>query len=88
MNTPTEAVCVNSLTGCETTANGVLKHPGRSMSVQRVVAHLSLQRREFAGEVPHHMLMMVVVSEVHVVLDYFTLYVRVSVHLNKDFDYV
>ena len=34
------------------------------------------------------MLMMVVVSEVHVVLVYFTLHVRVSVHLNKDLDHV
>ena len=34
MDTTTEAVCVNSLTGCETTADGVPKHLGRSMSVQ------------------------------------------------------
>ena len=47
-----------------------------------------LQRREFAGEVPHHVLVMVVISEVHVVLVYFTLYVQVSVHLNEDLDHV
>ena len=88
MNTPTEAVWVNSLTGCETTADGVPKCQGRSMSVQWVVAHLSLQRWEFAGEVPHHVLVMVVVSEVHVVLVYFTLHVQVSVRLNDDFDHV
>ena len=50
--------------------------------------HLSLQRWEFTGEVPRHVLMMVVVSEVHVVLVYFTLHVTVSVHLNKDLDHI
>ena len=53
-----------------------------------MVTHLSLQRREFAGEVPHHVLMMVVVSEVHVVLVYFTLHMQVSVYLNEDVDHV
>ena len=53
-----------------------------------MVAHLSLQRREFAGEVPHHMLIMVVISEVHVVLVYLILHVTVSVHLNKDLDHI
>ena len=56
--------------------------------MQCVVAHLSLQRREFTGEVPHHVLVIVVVSEVHVVLAYLTLHVRVSVRLNEDLDHV
>ena len=58
------------------------------MSVQSVVAHLSLQRREFTGEVPHHVLVTVVVSEVHVVLVYLTLHVRVLVHSNEDLDHI
>ena len=40
------------------------------------------------GEVLHHVLMMVVISEVHVVLVYFTLHVEVSIHLNVDLNHV
>ena len=40
------------------------------------------------GEVLHQVLIMVVISEVHVVLVYFTLHVQISIHLNEELDHI
>lgn len=53
-----------------------------------MVNHLPLQRRIFIGEELHHVLLMVVSSEVRVVLVYFTLHVQVLIHLNEKLGHV
>ena len=50
-------------------------YTGICQSNERLVSHLSLQRREVTGVVLHHMFVVVVVCEVHVVLVYFMLHV-------------
>ena len=53
-----------------------------------MVAHLSLQSREFTGEVLHQMFMVVVIGKLHIVLIYFILHVKVSIQLNEDLDHI